>query len=326
MKKFFAFLILLCVLGSAVFAQVTFGGDVFTGVTFEAPYNQDGTFNVTNREKGNTTLDLAATVNKGDYGAKLDTTFIYQPTDYFRLNGIYGWVNLFENQFRLSLGDISDGVWVTSLDNEYKLDDISGFRLEYKTPLPGLSVGAAFEATGYTGEQFLKQTIFGASYISAYFNTVVAYDLGSNAQGIFGFNFTGIDALTTAGIELKAANLALWDKMGTLTIDEEVGYQVIRPLTASLHLGQELYGVSGTDPKLTFIPGVAYKITPALTASLDVEINSPDMFTTTNLVLTPCVEYSLPGSGLLYLEYILSMPEFKNPSHSIGFGLEIKAF
>jgi hypothetical protein len=333
MKKIFAFLILFCVLSGAVFAQVTFGGDVFTGITFEAPYDGDESFNVRNREKGNTTLDLAATVNKEGYGAKLDTTFIYlpqasiqKPTDYFRLNGIYGWVNLFENQLRLSLGDISDGVWVTSLDNEYKFDDVSGFRLEYKTPLQGLSVGAAFDAAGYTGEKFLKQTIFGASYINAYFNAVAAYDLGSNSRGILGFNFTGIDALTTAGIEVQATDLALWDKLGILAIDEEIGYQVIRPLTVSLHLGQKLSGVSGADPELTFIPGAAYKITPVLTASVDVEINSPDMFTTTYLKVTPCVEYSLPGSGLLYLEYTLDMPEFKNPSHTVGFGLEIKAF
>jgi hypothetical protein len=334
MKKFFIVSVLFGLLSVGVFAQVTLGGALYTGVALTVPDGGDESFEVRNREKGDSTIELAAVAARDNFGAKLDTTFIYHGSaDYtFALNGIYGWVNLLDNQFRLSIGDISDAVWVTNLDNEYKFDDVSGVRVEYKTPLSGLNVGVAFDARGpatntgsYTAEEFFKQTIFGASYIHALFNAVAAYDLGSNARGLLGFNFTGIDALTTAGIELQASDLALWDKTGILALDEEVGYRVISPLIVSLHLGQKLYG-NGNDPALAFIPGVSYKILPVLTASLDIELYSDDMFTTTNLKLTPCLEYSLTGSGLLYLEYVLDLPDFKNPTHTLGFGLEIKSF
>jgi hypothetical protein len=175
-------------------------------------------------------------------------------------------------------------------------------------------------------EKFAKQAVFGANYIHEFFNVVAAYDLGSNARAIFGFNFTGLDQLTTAGIELMGTDLALWEKTGSLKVDEEVGYQITREFTAVLHLGQLLYGKSESDPELLFRPGVRYKILPPLTAFLDVELSSTDMFETMNVVAHPWIEYSLGDMGLLYLEYELSLPDMKDPSHLIGFGMEIKAF
>jgi hypothetical protein len=326
MKRIVVVLVLLGVLTTGLFAQLTLGGEFYTGVTLDVPSGADESIGVNHREKGNTLFELTATVNKDNFGAKLDTSFVKQPTDFFRLNGIFGWAYFLDRKIRLTLGDISDAVWVTTLENEYHLDDVAGFRLEYKTPLPGLSVGAAFDAGDYTMEKFFKQIVFGASYVHALFNTVAVYDMGSNATTIFGFNFTGIDRLTTAGIELKASNLALWEKMGSLIIDEEAGYQVTREFTAVLHLGQSFYGNSDSDPGMLFRPGVRYRIFSPLTAFLDLEFNSEDVFKTTNMIVHPWVEYSLGNLGLLYLEYKLSLPDMKAPSHTIGIGMEIKAF
>jgi hypothetical protein len=326
MKKIIVLSVLFGVLAAGgIYAEVTFGGELYTGVTLDIPADANESIGVHHREKGNTLLELDAVVNKDNFGAKLDTSFVKQPADFFRLNGIYGWVYFLNKQIRLTLGDINDAVWVTSLDKEHHLDNVSGFRLEYKTPLPGLSVGAAFDAGDYTMEKFAKHIIFGASYVHALFNTVAAYDMGDNADAIFGFNFTGIDQLTTAGIELRADNLALWDKTGSIVIDEEVAYGITRKFTAVLHLGQSYNNPEG-DLGLAFRPGVRYKILPSLTAFLDVEAASKDVFKTTDLAVNPWLEYSLGGLGLLYLEYKLSLPEMKNPAHTIGFGLEIKAF
>jgi hypothetical protein len=242
------------------------------------------------------------------------------------VNGIYGWVNFLDNQIRLSIGDISDGVWVTSLDNEYNFDEVNGLRVEFRTPLKGLSVGVAVDAEDYTFDKFAKHFVFGGSYVSALFNGVFAYDLGNNTRTLFGFNFTGIDDLTTAGIEFSANDLALWDKVGSMVIDEEAAYRIIRPLTVSLHLTQKFRGNPDEDAGFGFRPGIAYRITRALTGSLELEVNTEDAFKTSNLVLTPCLEYSLPGPGLLYLQYDLKVAEFKKPSHTIGFGFEIKSF
>jgi hypothetical protein len=318
------------VLTGGLFAQVTLSGEFHTGVELNIPSEGDESIKVNNREEGIKFFDLAATVNKDNFGAKLDTSFSKPSTDqspdFFRFNGAFGWAYFLDRQIRLTMGKISEAVWVTSLGSEHKLGDVEGFRLEYKTPLRGLSVGAAFEATDYTMEQFAKQSIFGASYIHEFFNVVAAYDLGSNANAIFGFNFTGLDRLTAAGIEAKGSELALWEKRGSLKIDEEVAYQFTREFTAVLHLGQTLYGDSEKDPGLLFRPGVRYKILPPLTAFLDVELSSTDMFTTTNMVAHPGVEYSLGNMGLLYLEYELSLTDMKDPAHLIGLGMEIKVF
>jgi hypothetical protein len=325
MKKIIAVSVLFGVLTGGLFAQVTLSGEFHTGVELNIPSEGDESIKINHREEGFRVFDLAATVNKDNFGAKLDTYFVNQTADFFNLAGAFGWAYFLDKQIRLTMGKISDAAWVTSLGNEHKLDDVEGFRLNY-TPLRGLNVGVAFKATDYTMEQFAKQAVFGASYVHELFNTVAAYDLGGNANAIFGFNFTGLDQLTTAGIELKGSELALWDKTGSLMIDEEVGYQITGEFTAVLHLGQILHGKSGTDPELLFRPGVRYKILPPLTVFLDVELGSVDMFETMNVVAHPWIEYSLGNMGLLYLEYELSLPDMKDPSHLIGFGMEIKAF
>jgi hypothetical protein len=329
MKKRFVFVVLFGSLVGILSAQVMLRGNLYTGLTADIPYDGEESIGLKNREKGNIVMDVsvAALLREGAYGVKLDTTFSYiRPDIAFTPKGIYGWAELFDRQIRLSLGKISDGVWVTSMDNEYTFDEIAGARVEYRTPLEGLSVGMAFDAGDYTFENFAKQLIFGGSYVSAIFNTVAAYDFGSNTRALFGFNFTGIDDLTTAGIELRVTDIALWKKYGELAIDEEVAYRIIRPLTVSLHLGQTAYGKAGSDVGLAFRPGIAYKITQALTGSLDVEVNSNDVFKTSNLVVTPCIEYQLPGSGIFYLQYDLALAKLKEPSHTIGLGFEIKSF
>jgi hypothetical protein len=325
MKKIIAVSVLFCVLTGGLFAQVTLSGEFHTGVQLDIPPDGDESIDLNHREDGIRIFDFAATVNKDNFGAKLDTSFAKQ-SDFFNLNGAFGWVYFLDRQIRLTMGDISDAVWVTSL-SEYKFDDKEGFRLEYRAPfLPGLNMGAAFEVGGYTMEQFFKQIVLGANYVHEFFNTVVAYDLGGNANVIFGFNFTGLDRLTTAGIELKGNELAVWEKTGSLILNEEVAYQITREFTAVLHLGQTLYGKSEEDPALLFRPGVRYKILPPLTAFLDVELGSEDLFKTTNITVHPWVEYSLGNMGLLYLEYKLGLPDMKDASHTIGLGMEIKAF
>jgi hypothetical protein len=327
MKKIIAVLVLFGVLTGGLFAQVTLGGEFHTGVQLDISSGGDESIAVNHREDGSRIFDLTATVAKDNFGAKLDTSFVKASSDFFTLNGAFGWTYFLDKQIRFTLGDISEAVWVTSLGNEYCLDDVEGFRLEYRAPfLPGLNVGAAFDAGGYTMEKFAKQIILGANYVHDLFNTVVAYDLGGNANVIFGFNFTGLDQLTSAGIELKGTNLALWDTMGVLDIEEEVGYQITREFTAILHLGQTLSGNSEDDPELRFRPGVRYRILPPLTAFLDLELDSEDMFKTTKMTAHPWIEYSLGNMGLLYLEYELSLPDMKDPAHLIGLGMEIKAF
>ena len=331
-KAIFVFVIICCAAGNA-FAQLTFSGEAYAGVQLEKKYDMDETIDVIHRDKGGNPglpkFDFMATALRDDYGMKADVIFQYN--NIVKLNGVYGWVNFFNNAIRLTMGQISDAVWVSCLDadHEYHFDDITGFRVQYNTPIDGLNLGAAFPTQEYDTDKFIKKVIFGASYVHPYFNTIFAYDVGNNARALFGFNFTGIDELTSANLQVKASNLATWDNPlvgGVVEINEKIGYRVIRPLTIQLLMEQKVYGEPDKDASLAFIPGIAYRIIPGLVASLDIGFSSADYFTTKDLMIRPCLEYTLKGPALFYVEYELKLEELKRDNHKFGFGMDIKAF
>jgi hypothetical protein len=334
MKRTVIVLFLSAVMAGSAFAQLTLSGDAYVGFSVKKPYDEADVYGIEHRKEGQPKFNFAAMARRENYGIKLDTKFQYNPassSDFFTLNGIYGWTYFLDNSIRVSLGKISDAVWATSLDsnneNVWNFDEVTGLRAEYKTPLEGLSVGAAFNAgdQNYNTENLFRRTIFGASYIHEMFNTVAAYDLGNDDRVLLGFNFTGIEELTTAGIQLKATSLTHWKEQGILSVHEKAAYRVMRPLTVSLYLKQQFSGDS-EDIGLNFIPGCSYKINPLLTASLDVDIGTVDSFKTTDLTLKPCLEYTLKGPALFYVQYELKLAEFKKNSHSFGVGMDIKAF
>ena len=340
MKRFYIFVFLLFVLSLGVFAQVSFSGDAYVGVEVEKPALWDNTVRMNHREEGAPKFNLAAVAARENYGVKLDLTC--QTTNPFTINGIYGWAYFWENQIRLTMGKISDGIWVSRLDpdNEIAFDEITGFRAEYKTPLEGLNVGTVFVVNDLNFDKFLKKTRLGASYIQYLFNGLIAYDMGKNASFLAAFNFTGIDDLTDAGVELLATNLATWDSdvpgyIGMMQIKEKVGYRIMRPLNVSLLLGQTIYKHPDDpdDPDsnfgMFFKPMVSYRILSDLTASISVEFSTENKFKQTDFTLTPCVEYSLKGPALVYVQYefnLVDITDTKQDNHKFGFGIDIKAF
>jgi len=334
MKKPLFLILMAGVLAGSAFAQVSFSGEAHAGVQFRNPVGDGETITTTHREYGAPKFDFTATVMRENYGVRLDTTFQMtdNPQDHFSLNGIYGWINFLDNSVRLTVGQMSSPAWVTRLDGrlpEHTLDEITGFRVEYATPIDGLSVGVAFETANYGARQFAEQMIFGANFIHPLFNTVLAYDLGSNGQAIFGFGFTGIPDLTL-GIQLRANNLASWDNefmhFGALTMHQKIGYRITRPLFVYLIMGQRVFGTSHLDTGLEFTPGVDFRFTPDLTGIFRMTIDSPDNFSTTNLTLRPTLEYTLRGPAIFYLEYELHLADMDSVTHTLGFGITIRAF
>ena len=324
--------------GSA-FAQVSFSGEVHAGIELRnAPPpvegDRDTSITTTHREYGAPKFDFTATVMRENYGARLDTTFqsTANPQEHFTLNGIYGWVTLLDNSLRLTMGQISTPAWVTRLDGrliEHRLDEITGFRVEYATPIQGLSVGAAFRSEGGDVQRFGEQMIFGANFLHPLFSAVFAYDLASNGQAIFGINFTGISDLT-AGLQLRANNLASWANellyFGMLQMHQKVGYRITRDIFVYLITGQGIFGTPHLDTFLEFTPGIDYRITPNLTGIFRMTIDSPDGFSTTNLMLRPSIEYTLRGPAILYAEYELRLDNMDRATHTFGFGITIRAF
>ena len=335
MKRAIIASLLLFILAGGAFAQLTFSGEAFVGFQLEKEYDNDEVITATHRDKTLPKFNFVATAARENYGVKLDVDFEASHTDPFSLNGIFGWVDFLDGDLHVSVGQISDAKWVTNLDSDVEtfFDDVTGFRVEYKTPLEGLNVGAAFRADGiliegFDLEYFFKTIVLGGSYVTPLFNTVIAYDMGHNAQLLFGFNYTGMDDLTDAGIEFIGRELATFDseiKDWELTFKEKVGYRVMRPLNVSL-LMEQIFYEDADKLSLFFTPAASYRIMPGLTASLSATLYTTNAFDTANLAIKPCLEYTLKGPALIYVEYELGLEEMKRDNHRFGFGIDIKAF
>jgi len=342
-KKALIAALLSNVLVGSAFAQLTFSGSAYAGVRLQA---QDGDTTVTtdHRTEGSPRFNFVATATRENYGVRLDTTFQHDGgiDGSIVVNGIYGWVdfrNLLgfagqEDSLRLTVGEIASSPWVLNTWHhshaEVEFGDVRGFRVEYATPLQGLSVGFAFRADGRDLRTSGERMVFGATYLHPMFSAVVSYDITANGQLLFGFNFTGMPDLT-AGFQLRAERLASWNGYhdqhhGALRLRQMVGYRLMRQLNVSLVMTQDLSRVPDSDVALEFIPGVEFRILPNLAASLSLILASPDHFTTTNLTLNPLLEYTLRGPAVLYVEYELHLPNMANPRHTFGFGITIRAF
>ncbi|MCL1836616.1 MAG: hypothetical protein FWG46_03615 [Treponema sp.] len=323
---------LLVFLAGGAFAQITLKGELYAGFEIKSDFNNETKANTSHRKYGDPYINFNVAAQWEDYGLKFDTDVVAGDPFTQRLNGLYGWAGFLDNAIRFSVGKISDSIWITNLDpdREIYFDRITGMRIEYGTPLPGLRIGAAFPAQDFEIEKFAKKIILGASYINPMLNAVVSYDMGNNGQFLFGANYTGIPDLTDAGIEIDARNLATWEAPvlgGSLQLKEKVGYRVMRPLNVSLLMGQKFFGAPESDVELFFQPSASYRLLPALTASLTLKLATPDSFGSTDIHVTPCLEYTLKGMALLYAEYELKLSEYKKDSyHRFGVGIDIKSF
>jgi len=339
MTKAIIIFLMLSILTTGAFAQVAFSGSVYAGVRFENPVGDGETINTHHREEGTPSFNFNATVMRENYGARLDTTFRMvddDSADSFSLNGIYGWVDFpgfFDNDsLRLTMGEISSTPWaLPRFHLSHRLTEfgnIRGFRVEYATPIEGLSAGFALRGEGEHLYRTFERAIVGATYLHPMFNAVFAYDWSANGQAMFGFNFTGSPDLT-ASFQLEAGQLASWDDdifFGTLEMRQMIGYRVMRPLNVFLIASQSFENRSGADVGLQFIPGIEYRILPDLTGFFNIIIESPDHFSTTNLTLETMIEHTLRGPAVLYVEYAVRFDDMDSVTHTFGFGITIRAF
>ena len=343
MKKTLIVALLLSFLTSGAFAQVTFSGSAYAGVRFESG-GGDSTVTTDHRTEGSPQFDLEVTARRENYGARLDTTFQYDGDagGSILLNGIYGWVDFpgllgfwgQDDSLRLTVGEISSSPWVLNTwhhsHTEIEFGDVRGFRVEYTTPLPGLSAGIAFRADGRTLQRSSERMVFGATFAHSMFVTVISYDITANGQFLFGFNFFGHPNLS-AGFQIRAERLASWDgdngqNHGALRLRQMVGYRVMRGLNVSLVATQDISREPDSDVALEFIPGAEFRFLPNLLGSLSLILASPDHFSTTNLSINPMLEFMLRGPAIFYMEYELRLEDMDTAIHVFGFGVTISAF
>jgi len=350
MKRLLVFLLVCSVAAGAAFAQVAFSGKAYAGIRLEkVDGEEDPKVSPEHRKEGTPVFELSSTVTKEDYGVKADVD--YRPVgNTVTVQGVYGWAGFMENSLRLAVGKIKDPLWMANIDAslpEWKFDDVAGFRVDYKTPIDGLSVGMAMAVTADPNlrsfEDTFKTPVLGASYLSPLFASVFAFDFGNNKRALLGFNFLGDPSIPglTAGIQVQATNLGTWNSfrtMGEVTVYEKAAYVIIRrKLEAQMILGQTFYGrpefAGGRETRnvLEFTPGVSYNITPQMLAKFNFTVKSPDHFWSTDYILNPVFEYTLKGAAVLYAEYDFeiktTLGDDRNRfNHKFGFGFDFKAF
>jgi len=341
MKRAVLVFFLFGILVGGAFAQITFGASAYVGIQLESPFSDthtSETVSATHRTEGPSNLDFFMTGSRDNLGFRLDLNYQIAAQDTVRLDGLYGWANLFDNSLNLAFGRISNGRWVSVLDADHKMtfDEITGFRVAYDVPLvPGLNIGAAFPAEGLTDEEydlekFFRRVIFGASYIHPLFTAVFAYDLGSNTRMLFGFNLAGFGSLTSAGIQVVVRNMATWDNRiltGELQVRERVEFRITREFSVSALASQTFFGHPDRDTALLFNLTASYRLHPIVTAFLSGEISSPDYFETNTYKIRPSLEFALGGAGFLYVEYELELGRYRMDSfHRFGIGLNVRVF
>ena len=100
----------------------------------------------------------------------------------------------------------------------------------------------------------------------------------------------------------------------------------MRPLNVYLVAGQTFHGSADTDVGLEFIPGVEYRILPNLLGTFSMAFQSDDHFTTTNMTIRAGIEHMLRGPAVLYAEYAVRLDNMERTTHTLGFGITIRAF
>jgi len=345
MKKFIVFALLFGVFAGSAFAQLTFSGDFYAGVQVEIPFDtgdehsaDDNTVYPLHRTEGFPVFNFVATFNRPNGGARLDTSFQTDlaGSESLTVNGVYGWVDFLDNTLQFTVGRMSNPRWVASLDPDHlwHFDEITGFRLEYHTPLPGLSVGAAFRTEGANVQQLFERVIFGANFAHPMFSAVFAYNVGSNGHALLGVNYFGIPDLTL-GVQARAGHIVSWDTRafgGFFETVQRAGFRVTRPMEVTLLMGQIFYaepsGGERRDPELFFTPGVSYRLLPELTASFSIEFRSSDLFDRSRFItFNPAVEYQVDGPISFYAEYELVLGRYIHQSlHRISLGINVRAF
>jgi hypothetical protein len=357
MKKALIVLLLAGIAAGGAFAQISFSGEAYMGIQYRNPgsaTNPNEAITTEPREPGGTRLDLTVTVGQENYGARLVTR---STPGSILVRGMYGWVDFdslasANDSLRLSMGQFADGIWIIRLDADLPelMGDtrITGFRLTYNTPIQGLSLGTAFRATGHDFQSFGEQIVLGGTFVTPHFSTVFVYDLGFNVSSLFGLNFPSFGFIglhdLSFGFKAQALNMAHWGTrwddpstaegwMGLLRMYQRLGYRIGRSVDVSLIASQYLSDNPDNDYiEMMFGPGLTYRFLPNLVGSLRAMIDSPDHFSTQNLRIRPSLGHTLRGPALFYVQYELLLPDIgsSNPMnravHTVGFGLEIRAF
>jgi hypothetical protein len=186
MKKILVVLLAILVTGG-LFAQITFTGDVKSGLTITQtdadPDDKDPKVKLYHDDSGQRFYINGAVDFNDDFGIAFgfygkpdsDVSVAY---DYASLYGEF-----LNDMLKLTAGATTGTVWGTEGRLDAGFDSLKGVKLEVK-PIEGLDIGFQLRAEpegDMTAEQWLKETVIGAKYeMAGLFRAVVALGLDSD--------------------------------------------------------------------------------------------------------------------------------------------------
>jgi hypothetical protein len=125
-----------------------------------------------------------------------------------------------------------------------------------------------------------------------------------SVRAIFGFNFKGVENLT-AKMQASFWNLGDFERFGTGSIDETLGYAITPRLNAGINLYQEFYGNDAfpdnmiNSPYFRFEPNVSYHLTRNISASLLFTYGIAKDVVESDWRVKPGLTFTLGGFGAL---------------------------
>jgi hypothetical protein len=299
MKKILVVLLAILVTGG-LFAQITFTGDVKSGLritqTDKDPDDKDAKVRLWHDDsgqrfylEGKVTFDDNFGVAFGFIGKPDSATSVTY--DYARLYGEF-----LDDMVKITAGSSTGTVWGTEGRLDTGFDSLKGVKLELK-PVAGLDIGFQLRAepnepSTMTVKQFFQETVFGAKYDSDLFRAVVALGLDSDYSGgndydaaddegkqtraLFGLQIKAVPNLST-NLHGTFLGLGDLDKYGVATIAQNIGYKVTPEFevgsgfTEKLNLrSDENKNPDASTFRLEAEPYVTYKVSDLVTLSLNV--------------------------------------------------------
>jgi hypothetical protein len=214
-------------------------------------------------------------------------------------------------EYKSSLFNIIGAVRFDGADGMNKFDAYTYLKDYYgEWGYVGNSVQNAMEAIGGTLAPHWKyrDEVYGEKGELDGFTTANAdKPFDGSHRVIFGFNFKGVKNLT-AKMQASFWNLGDFDRFGTGSFDETLGYAVTPKFNAGINLYQDFYGSDAfpddmiNSPYFRFEPTVSYQLTPTINASLLGTIGLCEDVVESDWRIKPSLVFNMGGFGAFRVE------------------------
>jgi hypothetical protein len=147
-----------------------------------------------------------------------------------------------------------------------------------------------------------KNDVYGTIDADAFGNSNYDKPFSGSTRALFGFNFMGVQSLT-AKMQASLWNIGDFERFGTGSIDETLGYAITPKFSAGVVFYQDFYGSDAfpddmvNSPYFRFEPNVSYQLTNDINASLLFTYGIAKDVIESDWRIKPALTFTLGGFG-----------------------------